>query len=70
MSSAIELIVGSYARLGDRQSLEILRTHRRHLAVDLKARTGFDCRASIAEVEQDIAIIEAGIKTLSGPIGG
>ncbi|MGY3549373.1 MULTISPECIES: hypothetical protein [unclassified Bradyrhizobium] len=70
MSRAIELIVGSYARFGDRQSLENLKTHRRHLAVDLKARTGFDCRAYIAEVEQDIAIIEAGIKTLSGPIGG
>ena len=70
MSSAIEMIVSGYAKLGDRQSLENLRTHRRHLAVDLKARTGFDCRASIAEVEQDIAIIEAGIKTLSGPTGG
>ncbi|MGY3240067.1 hypothetical protein ACVMAJ_006957 [Bradyrhizobium sp. USDA 4448] len=70
MSSAIEMIVSGYARLGDRQTLENLRTHRRHLAVDLKARTGFDCRASIAEIEQDFAFIEAGIKTLSGPIGG
>ncbi|UWU89359.1 hypothetical protein [Bradyrhizobium sp. CB1015] len=70
MPSAIELIVGSYAKLGDRQSMENLRTHRRHLAVDMKARTGFDCRASIAEIERDIAVIEAGIQTLSGPIGG
>ncbi len=70
MSSAIELIVGGYARLKDRQSLENLRTHRRHLVVDLKARTGFDYRSSIAQVEQDIAAIEAGLQTLSGPISG
>ncbi|KGT77136.1 hypothetical protein MA20_21195 [Bradyrhizobium japonicum] len=70
MSSAIELIVDGYARLKDRQSLEDLRMHRRRLAVDLKARSGFDCRSSIAQVEQDIAAIEAGLQMLSGPVGG
>jgi hypothetical protein len=70
MSSAIELIVEGYARPKDRQSLEDLRMHRRRLAVDLKARTGFDYRLSITQVEQDIAAIEAGLQTLSGPIGG
>lgn len=70
MSSAIELIVDGYARLGDRQSLETLRMQRRRLAVDLKAMAGFDCRSSIALLEQDIAAIEAGLETLSGPVGG
>lgn len=70
MSSAIELIVDGYARLKDRQSLEDLRMHRRRLAVDLKARTGIDCRSSIAQVEQDIAAIEGALQTLSGPVGG
>jgi len=70
MSSAIELIVDGYARLNDRESLEDLRTHRRRLAIDLKARTGFDCQLSIIQVEQDIAAIEAGLRTLSGPISG
>jgi len=69
MSSAMELIVEGYTRLKDRQSLEDLRMHRRRLAVDLKARAGFDCRSSITQVEQDIAAIEAGLETLSGPIG-
>ncbi|MBR1092711.1 hypothetical protein JQ621_35205 [Bradyrhizobium manausense] len=64
MSSAIELIVASFTRLKDWQSLENLRTHRRHLAVDLKARTGFDYRSSIAQVEQDLAAIEAGLHPL------
>jgi len=70
MSSAMELIVEGYARLKDRQSLENLRMHRRRLAVDLKARTGFDCRSSIDQVEEDIAAIEAGLQTLSGPVAG
>ncbi|MCK1331370.1 hypothetical protein ACFKHW_38945 (plasmid) [Bradyrhizobium lupini] len=68
MSSAIELIVDGYARLKDRQSLEDLRMHRRRLAVDLKAKTGFDYGLSIAQIELDIAAIEAGLHTLSGPV--
>lgn len=44
--------------------------HRWRLAVDLKARSGFDFRSSIAQVEQDISVIEAGLQTLSGPIAG
>lgn len=66
MSSAIELIVDGYARLQDRESLGDLRMHRRRLAVDLKARTGFDCRSSIDQLEQDITAIEAGLEALSG----
>jgi hypothetical protein len=70
MPRAIELIVEGYARLKDRESLEHLRMHRQRLAVDLKARAGFDCRPSIAQLEEDLATIEAGLRTLSGPIAG
>jgi hypothetical protein len=42
--------------------------HGRRLAVDLKARMGFDYRLS--KVDQDIAAIEAGLNSLSRPIGG
>ncbi len=65
MSSAMELIVQGYARLKDRESLENLRMHRRRLAVDLKATRGLDCRTSIAQVDEDIQIIEAGLEELS-----
>lgn len=68
MSSAIELIVDGYTRLKDRQSLENLRMHRRRLVVDLKAQTDLNPRFSIAQIEQDIAAIEAGLQTLSGPV--
>jgi hypothetical protein len=66
----MELIVGGYTHLKDRQSLEDLRMHRRRLAVDLKAMTGFDCGSSIAQIDDDIALIEAGLRTLSGPVSG
>ncbi|MDE5442986.1 hypothetical protein FXV83_22575 [Bradyrhizobium hipponense] len=70
MSSAMKLIVGGYTRLKDRQSLEQLVMHRRRLVADLKATTGFECGSSIAQIDEDIALIEAGLRTLSGPIGG
>ena len=70
MSSAIELIVDGYAKVKDRQSLEELRIHRRRLAGDLKAWVGLDCRLSIAQIEQDIEAIEAGLEMVSGPVGG
>ncbi|BAL09595.1 hypothetical protein BJ6T_43220 [Bradyrhizobium japonicum USDA 6] len=69
MSSAIELIVDGYARLKDRQSLEDLRMHRRRLAVDLKAREGFDCRSSTAQLEQDIAAIEGAADAVRTRVG-
>jgi hypothetical protein len=61
----MELIVQGYARLKDRESLENLRMHRRRLAVDLKATRGLDCQTSIAQVDEDIQIIEAGLEELS-----
>lgn len=67
MSSAMELIVDGFMRLQDRTSLENLRMHRRRLAVDLKATQGLDCRTSIAQIDEDIMIIEAGLEKLSGP---
>lgn len=66
MSSAIELIVQGYRSLGDRRALEDLRMHRRRLAVDLKAMKGFDCSRSIQQIEEEIAVIEAGLTGLTG----
>jgi hypothetical protein len=66
----MELIVGGFARLMERTALEDLRAHRQQLAVDLNAVTGVDCQSSIAQIDQEIAIIEAGLATLSGPVAG
>ncbi|WP_210349828.1 hypothetical protein [Bradyrhizobium diazoefficiens] len=40
---------------------------RRKLVVELKARTGFDCRTTIQQIEEDIIVIEAGLAQLDGP---
>ncbi|MBP0110647.1 MULTISPECIES: hypothetical protein [Bradyrhizobium] len=60
MPSAIELIVSGYVSLND------LRMQRRKQAVELKARTGFDWRTTIQQIEEDIIVIEAGLAQLDG----
>ena len=47
--NAIEVIVSAYVGLKDKAALDDLRMERRKPAVDLKARTGFDCRATIPD---------------------
>lgn len=34
--------------------------------MDLKARTGFDYRTTIQQIEEDIIVIEAGLAQLDG----
>lgn len=66
MPNAIELIVDGYVSLNDRRALDDLRMQRRKLAVDLNARTGFDYRTTIQQIEEDIIVIEAGLAQLDG----
>jgi hypothetical protein len=66
MPNAIELIVDGYVSLSDRRALDDLRIQRRKLAVDLKALTGFDCRTTIQQIEEDLMVIEAGLARLDG----
>jgi hypothetical protein len=66
MPNAIEKIVDTYVRLNDRQKLEDLRMHRQRLAVNFRGRPGNDFSLPLLLVEDDIAIIEAGLKRLDG----
>ena len=68
MSRAMEQIVDAYVRLGNRSALEDLRMHREKLAVDLKGRTGFDYSLSIGQMNEDIAVIKAGLENLDRQI--
>ena len=61
MSTAMQVIVEGYQRLGDLKSLDDLRGHRRRLVTNLKARSGIDCGLVIRDLEGDIAIIEAAL---------
>lgn len=64
MPSAIEQIVDTYVRLKNRRGLDELMMHRQRLAVDLKSRSGYDFSLPIKQVDEEIAIIEAGISRL------
>jgi hypothetical protein len=64
MPKAIEQIVDAYVRLSDREALEDLMAHRQKLAVDIKSRTDFDFSLAIGQIDDDIAVIEAGVEKL------
>jgi hypothetical protein len=65
MSEAIERIVDAYVKLRNRRALEELRAHRHRLATELKSINGpLDLRSSIKQLEEEIAVIEAGLTKL------
>ena len=64
MPSAIEQIVDTYVRLKNRRGLDQLMMHRQRLAVDLKSKSGYDFSLPIAQIDEEIAIIEAGLSRL------
>jgi hypothetical protein len=64
MPSAIEQIVDTYVRLKNRRGLEGLMMHRQRLAVDLKGRSGYDFSLPIQQIDEEIAVIEAGLRHL------
>jgi hypothetical protein len=66
MPNAIEQIVDTYVRLNKRQAFEDLKIYRQRLAINFKARTGYDFSLPLVQVEDEIAIIDAGLKRLAG----
>jgi hypothetical protein len=64
-STAIGQIVDAYVWLNNRRALEDLRMHRRRLADVLKSRTGFDFSLPIGQIDEETAVIEAGIERLN-----
>lgn len=69
MPSAIEQIVETYVRLKNRRALEGLMMHRQRLAVDLKGRSGYDFSSPIQQIDEEIAVIEAGLARLRSADG-
>jgi hypothetical protein len=66
MSTAIELIVDGYVRLRDRKALEDVGAHRHRLATELKSiNRALDLRSSIKQLEEEIAVIDAGLARLN-----
>ena len=62
---AIRAIVDVHVRYGNRRALEELRAHRGRLVAGLRTLGGpYDTRKSIAQIEDEIAIIDAGLEKL------
>ena len=66
MSKAMEQIVQVYVRHLNRRALEDLRKHRQKLALELRARArpGYDFGLPIHRINEEIAVIEAGLEQL------
>jgi len=66
MSEAVELIVNGYVKLNGRKELEDMTDRRRRLANELKLSDGvIDLSSSIKGLEDEIAVIDAGLAKLS-----
>ncbi|MDN5001587.1 hypothetical protein ACFQZO_11895 [Bradyrhizobium sp. GCM10027634] len=64
MSRSVELIVEGYVKLNDRDALKDILAHRQDLLRQLVAVNGVDPKQAIAQVNEEITIIEAGLATL------
>jgi hypothetical protein len=66
MSKAMELIVQVYVRHQNRRALEDLRKHQQKLALELRARArpGYDFSLPVRQINEEIAVIEAGLERL------
>jgi hypothetical protein len=63
--SAIERMVRAYVELRNRKELENMKAHRHRLVTDLKSRKGaVDLSSQIRLLEDDIAVIDAGLAKL------
>ena len=65
----MELIVASYVKVRDRRALVDLLAHRRKVLADLQAVSGINPANAVQAVQDEIAIIEAGLEELKPPPG-
>jgi hypothetical protein len=56
------IVFNRFVQLNDQKALEDLSMHRRNLAVDLKGKTGLNLSQSIRQIDEEIAVIEAGLE--------
>jgi hypothetical protein len=71
MPKAMELIVAAYVRFNRGASLEILRSHRQKLKLDIQSRpTDFDYGRILEQIHEDLAFIDAGLEQLRGRVVG
>jgi len=64
MEKPIERIVDAYVHFKNHRALEDLLQHRQKIAVDLVARKDFDFSLPLGQVNDEITVIEAGLRKL------
>jgi len=69
MARAIELIVDSYVKTKDRRALADLLAHRRKVLGELRTVTGINPSNAVQIIQDELAIIEAGLDELKPPPG-
>ncbi|WP_311985803.1 hypothetical protein [Bradyrhizobium canariense] len=69
MSQAMELIVASYVKVRDRRALTELLAHRRKVLAELQAEAGINPESAIRAIQDEMAVIEAGLEELKPPPG-
>ena len=65
----MELIVASYVKVRDRRALVDLLTHRRKVLAQLQAVSGINPQNEVAAIQEELALIEAGLEELKPPPG-
>jgi hypothetical protein len=69
VSNAMELIVAGYVKVRDRRALADLLAHRRKMLGELQDVSGINPANAVQAVQDEIAIIEAGLEELKPPPG-
>ena len=64
----MERIVNAYVELRSQKALEDMKAHRHRLVTELKSMKGvFDLSSPIKQLEDDMAVIDAGLAQLDTP---
>lgn len=69
MSTAMEMIVAGYVKMRDRRALADLLAHRRKVLAELQAVSGNNPRNAVKAIQEELALVEAGLEELKPPPG-
>ncbi len=65
----MELIVAGYVKVRDRRALVDLLAHRRKMLAELQAVSGINPENAVRAIQEELAMIEAGLEELKPPPG-
>jgi inorganic triphosphatase YgiF len=65
----MELIIASYVKVRDRRALTDLLAHRRKVLAELQAVSGINPENAVRAIQDELAVIEAGLEELKPPPG-